>query len=105
MIDSQRLVGTFLELTAIDAESGEEAEIREYIARGRELYGNRLEGIDLTVDGEYVDIDYTIEPTKFERIRRITGYLVGTTDRFNDAKRDEEHDRVKHSLSGMMEQI
>lgn len=32
----------------------------------------------------------------FERIRRITGYLVGTLDRFNDAKRSEEHDRVKH---------
>ena len=35
-----------------------------------------------------------------ERIRRITGYLVGTVDRFNDAKRAEESDRVKHSLSG-----
>jgi ribonucleoside-triphosphate reductase (formate) len=34
----------------------------------------------------------------FERIRRITGYLVGTTERFNDAKRAEEHDRIKHSL-------
>ncbi|AMC92766.1 anaerobic ribonucleoside triphosphate reductase [Erysipelothrix larvae] len=34
----------------------------------------------------------------FERIRRITGYLVGTLDRFNDAKRAEEHDRVKHSI-------
>ncbi len=34
----------------------------------------------------------------FERIRRITGYLVGTLDRFNDAKRAEERDRVKHSL-------
>ena len=34
----------------------------------------------------------------FERIRRITGYLVGTLDRFNDAKRAEEHDRVKHEL-------
>ena len=33
---------------------------------------------------------------KFERIRRITGYLVGTLDRFNDAKRAEEADRVKH---------
>lgn len=33
----------------------------------------------------------------FERIRRITGYLVGTLDRFNDAKRAEERDRVKHS--------
>ncbi len=36
------------------------------------------------------------EGVKFERIRRITGYLVGTLDRFNDAKRAEEHDRVKH---------
>lgn len=34
----------------------------------------------------------------FERIRRITGYLVGTLDRFNNGKRAEEHDRVKHSL-------
>lgn len=34
--------------------------------------------------------------TKFERIRRITGYLVGTLDRFNNAKRREEQDRVKH---------
>ena len=34
----------------------------------------------------------------FDRIRRITGYLVGTMDRFNDAKRAEEHDRVKHGL-------
>ena len=33
---------------------------------------------------------------RFERIRRITGYLVGTTDRFNNAKRAEERDRLKH---------
>lgn len=32
----------------------------------------------------------------FDRIRRITGYLVGTLDRFNNAKRAEERDRVKH---------
>ena len=34
---------------------------------------------------------------KFERIRRITGYLVGTVDRWNDAKRTELNDRVKHA--------
>lgn len=33
---------------------------------------------------------------EFERIRRITGYLVGTLDRFGDGKRAEEADRVKH---------
>ncbi len=38
---------------------------------------------------------------KFERIRRITGYLVGTLDRFNDAKRAEVEDRIKHSVSKM----
>ena len=35
---------------------------------------------------------------KFERIRRITGYLVGTVERFNDAKRAEVMDRVKHTV-------
>lgn len=38
------------------------------------------------------------EGVGFERIRRITGYLVGTLDRFNNAKRAEEHDRVKHNV-------
>lgn len=36
----------------------------------------------------------------FERIRRITGYLVGTMDKWNDAKRAEERDRVKHGMGG-----
>ena len=35
----------------------------------------------------------------FERIRRITGYLVGTLDRFNDAKRAEVGERVKYTVS------
>lgn len=39
------------------------------------------------------------EGVGFERIRRITGYLVGTLDRFNDAKRSEVEQRVKHGLS------
>jgi anaerobic ribonucleoside-triphosphate reductase len=38
------------------------------------------------------------EGVNFERIRRITGYLVGTVDRFNNAKRAEVNDRVKHSV-------
>ncbi|RGD75016.1 anaerobic ribonucleoside triphosphate reductase [Anaerofustis stercorihominis] len=41
----------------------------------------------------------------FERIRRITGYLVGTLDRFNNGKRAEESDRVKHSLNSEMESL
>lgn len=38
------------------------------------------------------------EGVKFERIRRITGYLVGTLDRFNDGKMAEVKDRVKHGM-------
>lgn len=40
------------------------------------------------------------EGIKFERIRRITGYLVGTLERFNNGKKAEERDRVKHKLEG-----
>lgn len=52
------------------------AEFRETVRDGEEIVGERL---------------------RFERIRRITGYFVGTLDRFNNAKRAEERDRVKHS--------
>ncbi|MDR2076089.1 MAG: hypothetical protein LBP61_04045 [Desulfovibrio sp.] len=38
------------------------------------------------------------EGVGFERTRRITGYLVGTLDRFNNAKRAEERDRVRHGV-------
>jgi ribonucleoside-triphosphate reductase len=40
------------------------------------------------------------EGVRFERIRRITGYLVGTLDKWCNAKKAEEKDRVKHSLGG-----
>ena len=75
-----------------------EEEIRNYIARGREKYGRSLNGIDIHVDGEYVDLKYHVDALPFQRIRRITGYLVGTMDRFNNAKRAEEAARVKHSV-------
>ena len=52
---------------------------------------------DLTEDGE-IEAKYTYDSVPFARIRRITGYLVGTLDRFNDAKQAEVRDRVKHSL-------
>ena len=42
------------------------------------------------------------EGVGFDRIRRITGYLVGTVERFNNGKRAEERDRVKHSTEGLL---
>lgn len=43
------------------------------------------------------------EEGKFERLRRITGYLVGTLDRWNDAKKAEEKARVKHSVNSSID--
>ncbi len=75
-------------------------EIRACIARGRrQAPDKQLTEVDIKLDGEWADISYHYTNPSFERIRRITGYLVGTLDRFNNAKRAEEHDRVKHSLS------
>lgn len=65
----------------------------------RKKYKNKkITRLDITIDGEFLDIVIYFEPVKFERIRRITGYLVGTLDRFNNAKRAEVTDRVKHDL-------
>ena len=44
------------------------------------------------------------EGVGFERIRRITGYLVGTVDRFNNGKRAEERDRVKHGTEEILKE-
>ena len=74
-----------------------EKEINAYIASARELYPtDTLEWLKLEVDGEDIGISYGLAPVPFDRIRRITGYLVGTMDRWNNAKSAEEHDRVKH---------
>lgn len=45
------------------------------------------------------------EGVGFERIRRITGYLVGTVDRFNNGKKAEEHDRVKHGTEEILKDL
>ena len=75
-------------------------EINEYVKYVEEKYPDKkIATLDLNVNGDYVDLNYTFEnDVPFERIRRITGYLVGTVDRFNDGKRAEERDRVKHDV-------
>lgn len=60
--------------------------------------GKELKYLEINLDGDYVDLNYKFEEVPFERIRRVTGYLTGTLDRWNDAKRAEEKDRVKHSV-------
>ena len=73
-------------------------EQQAYVDYLQDKYGRKVQELTLTVDGEFVDMAYVLEQVPFERIRRITGYLVGTMDRWNDAKRAEERDRVKHGM-------
>lgn len=70
-------------------------EIEGYVREGIKRHGSRLTGMDIHLDGPDMDVDYILKQP-FERIRRITGYLVGTTDRWNNAKQHELADRVKH---------
>ncbi|SEL41342.1 Anaerobic ribonucleoside-triphosphate reductase [Ruminococcus sp. YRD2003] len=74
-------------------------EIDAYIEYGKKKYrGREITEMTVTADGDFVDLKYNFADIPFDRIRRITGYLVGTLDRFNDGKRAEEHDRVKHTV-------
>ena len=73
-----------------------EHEKQLYIQRAEKEHPGCYE-LEVVVDGEFVDLYYHITP--FDRIRRITGYLVGDLNRWNDAKRAEERDRVKHDTA------
>lgn len=74
-----------------------EKEQQEYVNHIRKNNPNKvIRKLEIRLDGEFVDLRYEYETVPFERIRRITGYLVGTLDRFNNAKRVEVGDRVKH---------
>lgn len=76
-----------------------EEEIVKYMNQIEKKDSEQIANLSITLENnDQVALDYTIRPQKFDRIRRITGYLVGTTDRWNNAKRNEEHDRVKHGI-------
>lgn len=81
-------------------ESISQEEINEYVAYVQEKNPDKeIAELNINVNGDFVDISYVFSnEVPFERIRRITGYLVGTLDRFNDGKRAEERDRVKHDI-------
>ncbi len=79
-----------------------ESELEAYVQRGLGMEGGEnLVRVDAEIaqdDPNEVEIKYHFRNRPFDRIRRITGYLVGTLDRFNNGKRAEERDRVKHGL-------
>lgn len=82
--------------TMTDSEAAAYWEIYEKKAQAE---GRELQSVTIELDNDdpdWVDVCWVLKPIKFERLRRITGYLVGTLDRWNDAKHAEERDRVKH---------
>ena len=77
----------------------EQKEIEAYVKHIEKKYPNRnFEYLNITIgeDG-YANLEYKLVPANFERIRRITGYLTGDTKTWNNAKKGELRDRVKHS--------
>ena len=90
--------GTDVTVTGIENIS--EQEILAYMDLiHRDNQRDEIESLEISAaEGDNVALDYTLRPPKFQRIRRITGYLVGTMEKWNDAKRAEERDRVKHSM-------
>lgn len=75
-------------------------EAQAYVQRFKEANGKAPRMLVVKPIGEDVELEAHYEPMGFERIRRITGYLVGTVDRWCDAKKAEERDRVKHDAVG-----
>ncbi len=67
-----------------------------YLAYAYEKYGDNIYQVDFEVDNDYVNAVFHLKAAPFERYRRITGY-IGPLSTWNDAKRAEERDRVKHS--------
>jgi len=89
-----------IEVTVNGIENMSETEVVGYINHIQAQTNEVIETVSISDAGKGdIALDFKLRPEKFERIRRITGYLVGTTDRWNNAKRSEEHDRVKHGLN------
>ncbi|MBR1764112.1 MAG: hypothetical protein IJ746_01830 [Ruminococcus sp.] len=77
-----------------------EEEIEEYKKYVRDKHPDmKIAELVIEADGDFVDLTCYTEAVSFERIRRITGYLVGALDRFNDAKRAEVEDRLAHDIA------
>lgn len=87
----------FLKKITINITGGalsQEEQVR-YLAYAYEKYGDSIYQVDFEVDDDYVNATIHLKSTPFERYRRITGY-IGPLSSWNDAKRAEERDRVKH---------
>lgn len=88
-----------VEVKVVGLDDFTEQEAQNYIAYVKERVEEPLQSIEVKLceDGK-IDVDYTLQGEKFERIRRITGYLTGDVTSWNNSKRAEESQRVKHNV-------
>lgn len=93
-MNNQYLI-TGIVVTFEDGEPHSRDEAMAYLEHALKQHRN-LKALNIKRSGDDVDLEYVLMKPPFERIRRITGYLVGTVDRWNDAKQHELKDRVKH---------
>ena len=89
--------GVKVNVVGLDDFTAEEAQ--KYVDYVKERVEDPLKSIDIKLcDDGKLDLNYTLQGEKFERIRRITGYLTGDVTSWNNAKRSEESERVKHNV-------
>lgn len=80
-----------------DVEDMAEEEVLQYLRAAEGRTSGKIVKMNIKgLENNELDVKYECQKIKFERIRRITGYLVGTLDKWNDAKRAEKKQRVKH---------
>lgn len=92
-------------VTVISADDGpiacSQEEANDLVKYVEEKYHLVVDTLTVLIVGEELELSWVPRHIPFERIRRITGYLVGTMDHWNDAKTAEEKDRVKHDVTPM----
>ena len=88
-----------VEVNVIGLDEFTEQDAQKYVDYVKDRVTEPLKSIEVKLcDDGKVDVDYTLQGEKFERIRRITGYLTGDVTSWNDSKRSEESERVKHNV-------
>lgn len=72
-------------------------EIDEYIAYGQKKYvGRQINGMDIIIDGEFVDLKFYFGDMDFQHAYRSADYLVNTMEKLNDSKQKEFSEKERH---------
>lgn len=98
-----KILGIVVEFLDYEEHTNEEAYAYVQHISKSSTYKDRLPEIErlyISFEDEDAILEVVMKSRPFERLRRITGYLVGSTDRWNDGKTAELKDRVVHSSEG-----